>query len=61
MASSSSNTDKFRKKLVCVNYPGVVEDTEKMFKTLGGKHNIEMVRNYLVCFILNKIIIKHTF
>ena len=31
------------RELVCVEYPGIVRDTERMLATLGGLHNIAQV------------------
>lgn len=42
----SENVDKesvFNKKLVCINYPGIVKNVEKMEETLGGIDSIEQV------------------
>lgn len=33
----------FSRKLVCIQYPGKVENVDKMIETLGGMDNIETV------------------
>lgn len=33
----------FSRKLVCIQYPGKVENVDKMLQTLGGMDNIETV------------------
>lgn len=32
------------RKLLCIEYPGMVENADKMIETLGGMHSIEMVQ-----------------
>lgn len=34
----------FSRKLVCIEYPGLVENVDKAFDTLGGMTSIEKVR-----------------
>lgn len=33
----------FSRKLVCVQYPAVVKNVDRMLETLGGKSNLETV------------------
>ena len=32
-----------KKHLVCIEYPGIVVNTDQMLKSLGGEHNISKV------------------
>lgn len=34
---------KISRKLICVTYPGVVNNVDKMLKMLGGLEQLEMV------------------
>lgn len=42
-SGSSADFPDFSKKLVCINYPGIVINTDKMFETLGGIQTVEHI------------------
>lgn len=37
------NPENFSKKLMCIEYPGMVKNVDKMINTLGGLDNIGIV------------------
>lgn len=45
---NSNLLNGFQKQLVCIQYPGTVNDELKAFETLGGLSGISQVRLYLV-------------
>jgi hypothetical protein len=45
MEREDSNVHNFDKRLILVEYPGVVENEERAIRTLGGLHNISTVRD----------------
>lgn len=67
-ASDSENQDNatapkesgFDHKIVCVTYPGIVKNVDKMLETLGGVQKLEHVSP--ICMIINRLqfyIINH--
>ncbi|XP_022911689.1 general transcription factor 3C polypeptide 5 [Onthophagus taurus] len=42
-SSAPTKENNFTRKLVCINYPGIVENVDKMLDTLGGLTEIENV------------------
>lgn len=49
----------FHNKLVCINYPGYVENVDKMMLTLGGLQNIEQVSTLIVTYLSYTYMYKH--
>lgn len=53
----------FHRKLVCIGYPGIVNNEENMLKTLGGIQNISKVSQHILMlvfiFILNIFFIRY--
>ncbi|KAG8239004.1 hypothetical protein J437_LFUL005061 [Ladona fulva] len=43
MMSNSSEMHNLNRELICIEYPGVVKNVDKMFETLGGLKNISSV------------------
>lgn len=42
---NTTKSNRFDRKLVCITYPGIVENVDRMMTTLGGITKLENVRN----------------